>query len=176
MNKAQNGFLNGLKYVEGETSQKQVAKEAITKQLFKILEDSKLQKGESKDINHIAEQIANNLGLQENKARIIQYITQIFNSGNYEFDIDESGNIRANYSRIYMIQKAADQKGREEANEILQHFKQRTEEYAKQLEERKIKVSEYTLQNNFSEEEHQMYAEWIGIAIFAVVEEQNQEK
>lgn len=176
MKKAQNEFLNGLKYAEGETSQKQVAKEAIKKQLFKILNDSKLQKGESRDIDQTAEQIANNLGLQENKARIIQYITYLFNSGNYEFDIDESGNIRANYSRIYMLQKAEDQRGKEDAEKILQGFVQKAKEYARQLEHKKTKVTLYTLENQFSKEELEKYGDWIKIAIFAVVEQKNQEK
>ena len=114
MNKVQNEFLNGLKYEEGETSQKEVAREAIRKQLFGILNDSQLKKGESRDLNETVEQIANDLGLQENKAQIAQYITQLLQSGHYQFDIDDNGNIRANYSRLYMLQEQSAEKNRKE--------------------------------------------------------------
>lgn len=175
MNK-QNEFLNGLKYEEGETSQKQVAKEAIKNQLFKILRDSELKKGESRDLNETVGEIANSLGLQENKAQIAQYITELFQSGEYQFDIDENGNIRANYSRLYMIQKANDKRGREEAEEILHGFMIRVENYVKELEQQKVKITEISVMNKFSEEELKKNGGWIDLAIFHVLEMKNQEK
>ena len=110
MNKPQNEFLNGLKYVEGETSQRKVAEEAIKKQLFSMLIDLNLKNGEATDLNEMVEQIANNLGLQAEKNQIAQYVTKVLRTGNYQFDIDDNGNIRANYSRLYQLQELSTEK------------------------------------------------------------------
>ena len=176
MNTAQNEFLNGLKYEEGETSQKQIAEEAIKKQLFRILHDSKMKKGESKDLNETVEQISNDLGLQENKVQIAQYITQLLQSGNYQFDIDDNGNIRANYSRLYILQETAAEKNREEVYEILQEFIQRTELYASELEKQNARVTETNLKNKFSPREQDLKGNWITLAIDHVLENRNQDR
>lgn len=110
MNKPQNEFLNGLKYEEGETSQRKIAEEAIRKQLFSMLLELHLKNGESTNFDEIVEQIANNLGLQANKAQIAQYVTKVLQSGNYQFDIGDNGNIRANYSRLYQLQELSTEK------------------------------------------------------------------
>lgn len=167
-------FLDGLKFKDGKTSQRQVAEDAIKKQLFKILGDSQLKKGDSKDLNETVDQIANNLGLQSNKNQIVQYITQLFQSGEYQFDIDDNGNIRANYGRLYMLQNKAEEEELKKGNEIMQGFKQRVEAYATQLSQQKIKVTEYTLMNAFSEKEIEKDGEWIDIAIFAVIEKRKE--
>lgn len=176
MNKPKNEFLNGLKYGEGETSQKEVAQEAIKKQLFSMLIDSNLKNGEAISLNGTVEQIANNLGLQAEKNQIAQYVTQLFKSGNYQFDIDDNGNIRANYSRLYMLQEESAEEERKKVNGILQEFIQRAEEYASQLSQQKVKVTEITLMNQFSEKELDQNSGLIDLAIAHVLETQNLEK
>ena len=176
MAKGYNEFLEGLKFEGGETSQIEVAEEAIKKHLFRMVNDLEMENGESIDINKIVELIADKLGLQAYKIQISKYITQLLQKGKYQFDIDDNGNIRANYSRLYMIQKDNDRRGREEANKILQGFVKRVEEYASQLEQKNIKVTESSLQNQFCEEELNKNANWIDIAIFSVMENRNQEK
>lgn len=172
----ENEFLKGLKFKDGETSQKEVAKENIRKQLFKILMDSNLQKGESRDLYETAEEIANNLGMQQNKEKIAQYIIQLFQGDQYQYNIDESGNIKANYSRLYMIQKERDRKGHEEAEEILQGFIQKVERYAKEMEQKKVVITEASLMRQFEEKELQRNSVWIDLAIDHVLEAREQEK
>lgn len=176
MARGESKFIEGLKYDDGGTSQKEVAEEAIRIQLFRMINDLEMENGESVDINKMVESIADKLGLQAYKIRITQYITQILQSGRYQFDIDDNGNIRANYSRLFMIRKVMDQRNREEANKILQGFVQKVEEYARQLEDKNIKVTESTLQNKFTEEELNKDKNWIDIAIFATMEKREQEK
>ena len=103
-------FLNRLRYVEEKTSQIKVAEESIRKQLFSMLLDLHLKNGESTNFDEIVEKIANNLGLQANKAQIAQYVTKVLQSGNYQFDIGDNGNIRANYSRLYQLQELSTEK------------------------------------------------------------------
>ena len=110
MNEARNEFLNGLRYNKSETSQKEVVEEAIRKQLFSKLLELHLKNGESANFNEIVEQIANNLGLQKNKIKVAQYVTKLLQSGNYQFDIDDNGNIRASYSRLYQLQEQSTEK------------------------------------------------------------------
>lgn len=170
MTRGQNEFLKGLKFEDGKISQKEVAEEAIKKQLFRILNESKMQKGESKEIDEVVEQIANNLGLQANKEAIAQYIKQLFQSGEYQFDIDENGNIKANYSRLYMLQKQSDEIETKKVNEILQGFIQRVEMHVDKLEQQKAKITEVSVMHQFSEEELQKNGGWIDLAIDHVLE------
>lgn len=170
MTRGLNEFLKGLRIEGGEASQKEVAEEAIKKQLFRILDDLNLKKGETVDLDKTVEKIANSLGLQENKVQIAQYITKLFQSDEYQFDIDDNGNIRANYSRLYMIQKANDQRGREEAEGILYGFIQKVETYIKELEQQKVKITEVSVMHRFSEEELRKNGEWIDLAIDHVLE------
>lgn len=176
MNKARNEFLNELKYAEGETSQKKVAQEAIKRQLFCRLLDLNLKNGESTDLDETVEQIADSLGLQANKAQIVQYITQLLQSGNYQYGINSKGNIEAKYNRLYMLQEEAGEKSREEMHDILQEFVERTELYASELEQQNIKVTETNLRNKFSEREQEFKGNWITLAIDKVLEMQSQEK
>lgn len=110
MNEARNEFLNELRYNKSETSQKEVVEEAIRKQLFSKLLELHLKNGESANFNEIVEQIANNLGLQKNKIKVAQYVIKVLQSGNYQFDIDDNGNIRASYSRLYQLQEQSTEK------------------------------------------------------------------
>lgn len=176
MNKARNEFLNELKYAEGETSQKKVAQEAIKRQLFCRLLDLNLKNGESTDLDETVEQIADSLGLQANKTQIVQYITQLLQSGNYQYGINSKGNIEAKYNRLYMLQEEAGEKSREEMHDILQEFVERTELYASELEQQNIKVTETNLRNKFSEREQEFKGNWITLAIDKVLEMQSQEK
>jgi len=169
MNK-RNEFLNGLRYEQGETSQKQVAEDAIKRQLFKILDESKLQKDESKDLNEVAENILVRLGLKQNKAKIAQFIIQLLQSNRYQYNIDENGNIRANYSRLYMLQKEDERKSHEEAEKILQGFIQKVEEHVVQLEQQKARVTEISIMRHFDEEEIYQYRGWIDLAIEHVLQ------
>ena len=173
MARGYNKFLEGIKFQDGEASQKEVAEEAIKKQLFNIITNAKLQKGESIDINETVRQIADNLGLQEHKTKVMQYIIALFKSGDYQYDLNEDGNIRANYSRIYMIQKECDQKGKEEADGILRGFIERVEDYVKKMEQQKAIITDASIMNQFSEEELQKNGEWIDLAIDHVLEARN---
>lgn len=176
MNKPQNEFLNGLKYVEGETSQRKVAEEAIKKQLFSMLIDLNLKNGEATDLNEMVEQIANNLGLQAEKNQIAQYVTKVLRTGNYQFDIDDNGNIRANYSRLYLLQEISAEKERKEVNGILQGFIEKTKLYASELEQQNVRVTATNLRNKFSSREQEFKNNWIAIAIDKVLEMQSLEK
>ena len=176
MNKPQNEFLNGLKYVEGETSQRKVAEEAIKKQLFSMLIDLNLKNGEATDLNEMVEQIANNLGLQAEKNQIAQYVTKVLRTGNYQFDIDDNGNIRANYSRLYLLQEISAEKERKEVNGILQGFIEKTKLYASELEQQNVRVTATNLRNKFSPREQEFKDNWIAIAIDKVLEMQSLEK
>lgn len=176
MNKARNELLNELKYEEGEASQKKVAEEAIKRQLFCRLCNLHLENGESTDLDEAVEQIADSLGLQANKKQIAQYITQLLQSGNYQYGIDTKGNIEAKYSRLYMLQEEAGEKSREEMHDILQGFVERTELYASELKQQNIKVTETNLRNKFSEREQEQESICITLAVEKVLEMQSQEK
>ena len=170
------GFLQKLRYEDGNASQRKVAEEAIERQLFVTINDLKLENGDVIDINEMTNLIANKLGIQQYKSQIRQYITELIQNGSYQVIIDDNGNIKANYSRLYIMRKIEEQRNREEANKILQGFVQKVEEYASYLEHKNIKVTERTLQSKFSEEELKMNGNWIDIAIFAVMENRNKEK
>ena len=176
MERQRSGFLQELKYEDEIASQKKVAEEAITRQLFVTINDLKLENGDIIDINEMTNLIANKLGLQQYKSQIQRYITELIQNGSYEVIIDENGNIKANYSRLYMMKKAEEQRKCEEANRILQGFVDKVEEYASYLEHKNIKVTESTLQSKFSEEELKRNENWIDIAIFSVMENRNKEK
>lgn len=176
MARGSNEFIKGIRFPNGDTSQKEVAKETIRKQLFRILNDSNMQKGESKDLNEMVDEIANNIGLQQYRIQIAQYITQLLQTDQYQYGIDENGNIKANYTRLYMIQKETDKKGREEADEILQGFIQRVEKYAKELEKNEVKVTDASLIKQFDEIEIKKDNVWIESAIEYVLETRNEER
>lgn len=176
MNKARNELLNELKYVEGETSQKKVAEEAIKRQLFCRLRNLHLENGESTDLDEAVEQIADSLGLQAYKEQIAQYITQLLQSGNYQYGIDTKGNIEAKYSRLYMLQEEAGEKARKEMHDIFQGFVERTELYASELKQQNIKVTETNLRNKFSKREQEQENICITLAVEKVLEMQSQEK
>ena len=176
MARGQNEFLKGLKVEVDEASQKEVAEEAIKKQLFRILNTLDLENGSTVDLFETVKQIANILGMQESKKQIAQYITQLFQSGRYQFDIDEKGNIRANYNMIYMIQRESDKKGKEEAERILKGFIEKVEIQVNEMQQRKEIITDASIMSKFSEKERIINREWIDLAIDHVLETQNQER
>lgn len=124
MNEQRKQFLNELKYIERETSQEEMVKEAIRKQLFVRLNEMKLKKDETTDLNQMAEYISKKLEISEYQIQIAQYIKQVLQSGNYQFDIDEKGDIRANYSRLFLLQQEQEEKLLKESKEMFREIEQ----------------------------------------------------
>ena len=171
-----NEFLKGLKIQGGEASQKEVAEEVIKKQLFIIMPDLNMENGQTVKLSEIVQMISNRLEEKANKKQIAQVVTQVFRSGEYRYKIDDNGNIEASFSTADILQKSYEDKVREEAAERLQEFVQKVEQYAKELSQQKIRVTEYTLMNKFSEEDLERNESWINLAIDYVLEKQNQER
>lgn len=172
MTKEQNEFLKGLKFNDGETSQKEIAEESIGRQLFHILSKSKLKNGEVKDIENVVEQISNDLGLQKYRTQIKRYITQLLKNDRYQYGIDANGNIIANYSRLYMVQMAAEQASCEAAEKNLQRYIQLVKKYVKNLEKQDIKVTRESIISQFNAEELRENTGWVDLAIESVTGEQ----
>lgn len=114
MYEAKNEFLKGLKYEEDENSQRQIAEEAIRKQFFYMLNELNLENGDAVSLNQMCEQIGNNLGLETSK--IAQFIRQVFQQREYQYYIDDKGNVVANYDRLYILQQQDAEQLRKEAN------------------------------------------------------------
>lgn len=176
MKRSQNEFLKGLKNEDGKTSQKQIAQEAIRKQLFHRLNALDLKNGETTNLNNMAEQIADDLGLQTEINQITQYLMTLFKSGNYQFDLDDKGDIRANYSRLHILQEKEAEQSRAEVKAILQSYVDRTLAYASELESQNIRVTAVNLKHKFSLREQEFQNNWITLAIDKVLAMQNLEK
>lgn len=176
MTRGFNEFLKGLKVDGGETSQIQVAEEAIKKELFIIMPKLNWQNGQTVKISKVVELISNKLGINTNKMQIAQIITKVFQTGNYTYKINDNGDVVANFSTADILQKEYEDKVHEEAEEILHKFVQQVEGYATKLTQQKMQVSAVSLQAMFSEEEQQKNPIWIDLAINHVLQEQNQER
>ena len=176
MNEARNEFLNGLKVEEGETSQIEVAEEAIKKQLFSILIDIDLKNGETVELSKIVDKIADSLGLQTNKSKIFQHLAKTLKDGSYQFDIDDNGNVKANYNRLYSLQELSTESEKRQSNQIYQQFIEKAKLYASELQEQDIKVTQENLRNKFSTREQEFQSNWISLAIDRVLEMQDLEK
>lgn len=176
MNEARNEFLNGLKVEEGETSQIEVAEEAIKKQLFSILIDIDLKDGETVELSKIVDKIADSLGLQTNKSKIFQYLAKTLKDGSYQFDIDDNGNVKANYNRLYSLQELSTESEKRQSNYIYQQFIEKAKLYASELQEQDIKVTYENLRSKFSAREQEFQSNWISLAIDRVLEMQELEK
>lgn len=176
MNEARNEFLNGLKVEEGETSQIEVAEEAIKKQLFGILIDIDLKNGETIELSKIVDKIADSLGLQTNKPKIFQCLAKTLKDGSYQFDIDDNGNVKANYNRLYSLQELSTESEKRQSNYIYQQFIEKAKLYASELQEQDIKVTQGNLMSKFSTTEQEFHSNWISLAIDKVLEMQELEK
>ena len=171
-----NEFLKGLIVENGETSQIEIAEEAIKKQLFIIMREFDMENGQTVKLNEIVKMISDKLGIQRNKRKVAQIVMKIFQSGEYNYKINEKGNIEAVYSKADILQKQRDEEIHEEAENVLHEFIERTEQYAEQLSQQKVKVTEITLMKMFSEKELEKNHGWIDLAIDYVLEKQNQER
>lgn len=169
-------FLKGLKVENGETSQIEVAEEAIRKELFIIMPELNLENGQTVKMSKVVGMISDKLGINSNKMQIAEIIIQAFQTGHYSYKIDDKGNIEACFSRADILQKQYENKMHEEAEEILHKFVQQANEYANELLRQKTPISVANLQAMFSEEELQQNHIWIDLAISHVLEKQNQER
>jgi len=171
-----NEFLKGLKIQGGDESQTEVAEEAIKKQLFIVMPELNMQNGQIVSLNSVVAQIAIRLENQISKKQIAQVVTHVFGTGEYNYKLNDKGNIVATYSSVVLSQNQRDEQLHEEANTILHEFIEKVENYAKQLSQQKIKVTEYTLMNLFAETELERNKTWIDLAINHVLKKQNQER
>lgn len=171
-----NKFFKGLRFEGGEASQKEVAEETIKKQLFIIMNELDLENGQTIEMNKIVKLISDKLGVQLNKNKIAQIVTQIFQNGEYKQKINEQGNVEIVLSTADILQKQRDDRIHEEAENMLHGFVEQVQEYVKKLEQQHVKVTEITLSNNFSPEEIEKNGTWIDLAIDHVLEKRNQEK
>lgn len=169
-------FLNGLISEKGKTDQIQLAQESIRKQLFRRIDEINPQNGESINLVEIVDYIANNLGLQMYRQQIAQYIKELLSGENYEFGIDEKGNIIAKYSRLFRIQRETDKEAHKKASNTLQMFVDRVNTYAKELEEQKVKVTADSLKSKFTFREQEVDKINIMLAIEKVLKMQELEK
>lgn len=176
MFKGNQKFLRGLRYEEGDQGQIEIAQESIRKQLFKRIGEINPQNGESINLAEMVDYIANNLGLQMHKQQIAQYINELFSGENYEFGIDEKGNIIAKYSRLFRIQRETDKEAHKRASDTLQMFVDRVNTYAKELEEQKVKVTADSLKSKFTFREQEVDKINIMLAIEKVLKMQELEK
>jgi len=176
MTRGLNGFLKGLKFEGGETSQIEVAEEAIKKELFIIMQELNLQNGQTVKMNNIVQLISNKLGINTNKMQIAQIVMKVFQTGNYTYKINDNGDVEASFSTADILQREYEKQVHEEAEAKLHQFIQQTEQYANQLEQQNVKVTELNLQGLFSQEEQERNSIWIDLAIDHVLQEQNQER
>jgi len=176
MTRGLNEFLNGLKFKDGETSQNTVAEEAIKRELFIVMNELDLENGQVVKMNKVVQLICDKLGIHGNKYKIAQIATQVFQDGKYLHKINADGNIEAAYGKAELLQKQRDNRIHKEAEDLLHVFIEKVEQYASQLEKKKVRVTEITLMNQFSEEELQKNRNWIDLAIGHVLEIKNQEK
>ena len=171
-----NDFLKGLRFEGGETSQIEVAEEAIKKELFIIMPELNLENGQIVKMSKVVELISNKLGINTNKMQIAQIVTKVFQTGNYSYQINDNGDVVAKFNTADILQKEYEDKVHEEAEEILHKFVQQVEDYATKLTQQKMQVSAVSLQSMFSEEALQQNPIWIDLAISHVLDTQNQER
>ena len=171
-----NDFLKGLKFEGGETSQIEVAEEAIKKELFIIMPELNLENGQTVKMSKVVELISDKLGINTNKMHIAQIVTKVFQTGNYYYQINDNGDVVAELGTADILQRQYESKVHEEAEEILHKFVQQAEDYAIRLTQQKMQVSAVSLQAMFSEEELQQNPIWIDLAISHVLDTQNQER
>ncbi len=103
MYRAKNKFLNELKCGESKNSQKQIAEDAIRGQFFYMLNELNLKNGDAVSLDEMCEQTGNSLGVET--SQITQLITRVFQEREYQYYIDDKGNIVANYDRLYTSQQ-----------------------------------------------------------------------
>lgn len=175
MTRGFNEFLRGLRVKDGETSQVEVAEEAIKKQLFDILFELDMENGQEIEIDKVVQLISEKLGIQDNKNRIVQIITKVFEKGNSNYQINENGKIKAVFNRTYILQKEREKQLHQEAEVILKSFVPQVEMYVSYLEQQKISVNGINLRNQFSEEEREKNPIWIDLAIDRVLNKREQD-
>ena len=171
-----NEFLKGLKFESGETSQIEVAEEAIKKELFTILSELNLENGQTIKINKVVQLIANNLGINANKMQIEQIVTKVFSSGHYCYKINDNGDIEADFNTADILQKQHANQAREQAVTKLHEFVYKVEQFVGQLSQQKVPISVVNLQAMFSKEEQEQHPIWIDLAIDTVLGNLEQEK
>ena len=170
-------FRRGLQNLDGETAQRKIAGEFITNKLFAILCKLDLDNGDTVGLDKITAEIAEQFGLQSYKEQIAQCIIETLQRKEYQYTVDPKRRIiRANYDRLYQLQRASDKDGRKKAEAKLKKFVEKAEEYAKKLESEHIEVTEYTLLDQFAQEDLEHNRSWIEIAIYSVVDSRNQER
>lgn len=165
-------FLKALKIQGGEEAQIEVIEETIKKQLFIIMPELNMENGQTVSLSEIVKLISDKLDNQANKKQIAQVVTQVFQTGEYSYKIDDNGDIKASFSAAEILQKSYEDKVHEEAESRLHEFVQKVEQYAKELSQQKNKVTEYTLMKMFSEEELEKNKSWIDLAIDYVLKNQ----
>ena len=122
MARGHNEFLEGLKVEGGETSQIEIAEEAIKKELFKIIVDMDLENGQCVKMSRLVQLISENLGIAGNKKQIEQIITKLFQTDRYLHKINSDGDVVANYNKMYILQKQHEKNEREKAHQISRKF------------------------------------------------------
>jgi hypothetical protein len=163
------GFLDGILVMSPEEEQKRVAEENINKRLFRIIDSLNLENGDVIELSPIAEKIANDIGIE--KEKIINHITQLFQSGRYQFSIDDNGNIIANYNRLYMIQLKEAREGCQAAEKKMQEYIQLVRKYIGNLEGQKITITREAIISQFDEGDLRKNPIWIDLAIESVTGE-----
>lgn len=176
MTRGLNQFLKGLKVENGDTFQKQVAEETIKKEFFVIMQEIDLEDGQIVEMENVVQLISDKLGIVGNKKKIVQILTQVLQSGEYLYIVNENGDIETSYGNVEIFQKQREKQMKEEATGMLQRFVYKVEQYATQLEHQKVKVTEFTLLQQFDNEELEKNAHWIDLAIDHVLEMREQQK
>ena len=63
--------------------------------------------------------ISAKLGIHTNKMKIAQIVTKVFQTGNYNYKINDNGDVEAKFNNADILQKQYENKVHEEAEAIL---------------------------------------------------------
>lgn len=183
-------FREGLQVEQSRKTQIEVAEEEIRKELFRILTVWDVKEEKSGKLKEVVDSIADKLGLQGKEEHISEYVTQIFQTGRYQYILEERNKevyIQENLSKFEKSQRKYSDSRYEYALNKLNGYKAKAEEFANQLSVQKAEITPKALHECFDKteqeksfnkmgEEEPKNRIWIDLAIEYVMKMQNQER
>ena len=176
MQQKQQEFAKSLRSEKAQESQNEIAKEAIRRALFKILSSLDIENGKKVELNHVVDLILLELGNNLDREMLEAYIRETIQSGKYKYKINQEEKIISDLNKLAHAQKKHNDRESEVAKEILQTFIQKVEIFAKELSNKKIKITKENLKSQFEERELEDNKIWIDLAVTKYLSIQKQER